>query len=43
MQSTWTALTSLNRKTNFKRLPDNVKARVVLENDEICYCPDDRG
>lgn len=28
-------------KTNFRRLKENVAARVVLENDEICYNVDD--
>lgn len=28
-------------KENYKRLPENVKQRIVLENDEMCYNVDD--
>jgi len=28
-------------KENYKRLPENVKMRIVLENDEMCYNVDD--
>ena len=26
-------------KENYKQLPDNIKARLVLENDEVCLSP----
>lgn len=29
------------KKNYIERLPDNVKGRVVLENDEMCYNVDD--
>ena len=35
------AATLLRIKENYARLPENVKKRVVLENDEICYNVDD--
>ena len=33
--------TLLRLKENYVKLPENVKGRLVLENDEICYNVDD--